>query len=430
AGDLNFTMKKNTSITVFYEAVDAENDQLTFEVLEAPKHGELWNYPAVGNYYPARGFFGVDSFTYRANDGRKNGRVATVSINVLNSNNPPSAVSELFLTKTNRSLFVQPRGEDLDDDAVTFEISSTPLHGAVLPENSGFRFTPEKDFLGEDSFTLRPFDGSVFGDPAVITVSVIATNATPSAQIGSAVVQPNTPAALTLSGSDPDGDSVTFAVMTQPLHGTLSGEPPKLTYTPATNYVGPDKFTFNVRDAFAETPPATFNLQVIRQNRPPKAEDQTISTSEGVALEIPLALIDPDLDPLRTVILKGPGNGLLYGSGTNFVYVPKSNRVGPDSFTYKGWDGQKFGNVARVTINVSLPPEEMPPSFTSIRQTGEVVELTIQASRSQPIVVESSTNLRLWLPAPGVIVAENEKVFYRETNKIEQVQFYRARRTD
>jgi len=58
----------------------------------------------------------------------------------------------------------------------------------------------------------------------------------------------NEPIAITLSGSDADGDSLTFSITSDPLHGSLSGTAPELLYTPQTGFVGSDVFSFRVWD--------------------------------------------------------------------------------------------------------------------------------------------------------------------------------------
>jgi large repetitive protein len=53
------------------------------------------------------------------------------------------------------------------------------------------------------------------------------------------VVTPeDTARSITLTGSDPDGDPITFAIVQSPAHGVLTGTPPTLTYTPAPDYNG------------------------------------------------------------------------------------------------------------------------------------------------------------------------------------------------
>ena len=48
----------------------------------------------------------------------------------------------------------------------------------------------------------------------------------------------DTPTAIMLSGSDADGDSLAFAVLSGPAHGTLSGSGANRTYTPDLGYLG------------------------------------------------------------------------------------------------------------------------------------------------------------------------------------------------
>jgi hypothetical protein len=61
-------------------------------------------------------------------------------------------------------------------------------------------------------------------------------------------IDEDTAVAITLTATDADGDSLTYAVTAPPDHGTLSGTAPDLTYTPGENHHGNDSFSFNVND--------------------------------------------------------------------------------------------------------------------------------------------------------------------------------------
>ena len=67
---------------------------------------------------------------------------------------------------------------------------------------------------------------------------------------------------ITLTGSDVDGDALTSAIVSSPSHGSLSGTPPNVTYTPATDYTGGDSFTFKVNDGRVDSAPAIVSVTV------------------------------------------------------------------------------------------------------------------------------------------------------------------------
>ena len=86
--------------------------------------------------------------------------------------------------------------------------------------------------------------------------------ATPTATPQSVTTSQGTPASITLTGSDPNNRALTYAVVTAPAHGTLSGTAPSLTYTPTAGYTGPDSFTFTASNGAETSAPATVSLTV------------------------------------------------------------------------------------------------------------------------------------------------------------------------
>lgn len=95
-------------------------------------------------------------------------------------------------------------------------------------------------------------------------------NQPPTADKVYVITEENKPVSVKLTGSDPDAPNwfmlaikpVTYSVVTQPLHGTLSGTAPDLTYTPAAGYIGTDSFTFKMSDGTADSAPATVSLVI------------------------------------------------------------------------------------------------------------------------------------------------------------------------
>ena len=88
------------------------------------------------------------------------------------------------------------------------------------------------------------------------------TNQAPTANPQSVTATKNTSKLITLTGTDPEGSVLSFFVVTNTSHGTLSGTVPSLTYLPSTDFTGTDSFTFKVNDGSSDSAPATISITV------------------------------------------------------------------------------------------------------------------------------------------------------------------------
>ncbi len=158
---------------------------------------------------------------------------------------------------------------------------------------------------------------------------------------------------LTLTGSDPDGDDLTYSMVSGPNNGTLSGTAPGLTYSPDPDHNGPDSCTFKVSDGKVDSNVATVAITVNPVNDPPVANALMVSTDEDVAVGITLTASDVDGDPLTYAVVAGPSNGTLNGTAPTITYTPSFNFNGMESFTYQASDGTVDSNIATVSITVN-----------------------------------------------------------------------------
>jgi hypothetical protein len=94
-------------------------------------------------------------------------------------------------------------------------------------------------------------------------VTTIRLNRPPTAAGQAVSTEQGTDVPITLTGSDPDGDPLTFEVVTPPAHGSLLGSGPALTYRPAPGFTGSDAFTFRVSDGELVSAAATVTIDVI-----------------------------------------------------------------------------------------------------------------------------------------------------------------------
>lgn len=161
------------------------------------------------------------------------------------------------------------------------------------------------------------------------------------------------PSAITLTASDPNGDPLTWTILTLPAHGTLSGSAPALTYTPAANYSGPDGFTFKVNDGAADSAAAQVSIVLAAVNDAPTAGSQSVTTAKNTPLPLVLSGSDVDGDGLTFTVASQPANGTLSGSGANLTYTPVSGFTGTDAFTFTVSDGVLTSAAAVVSISVT-----------------------------------------------------------------------------
>jgi len=73
---------------------------------------------------------------------------------------------------------------------------------------------------------------------------------------------------ITLKGTDEDGDTLTYKIVTQPKHGTVKLSGKVATYTPTANYFGTDSFDFKVNDGKVDSQSAKVSITVTEVKEP------------------------------------------------------------------------------------------------------------------------------------------------------------------
>ncbi len=207
-------------------------------------------------------------------------------------------------------------------------------------------------------------------------------NNPPVARPDSVTVQEDVPAPITLRSSDRDGDELSYYVISGPSHGKLQGAGPQMTYTPESNYSGPDSFTFLVNDGAVDSNSATVAVTVQPVNDPPVANQQFVTTKVNKSVPVALGGNDAEGDALQFAIDSQPARGTL-ALGPNFetsgklVYTPTMDFTGTDSFTFKLRDGATNSAAATVSINVTAnrPPVADLQTMTTAEDTPTAVNL-------------------------------------------------------
>ena len=285
--------------------------------------------------------------------------VVTISFNAA-----PVAEDMEMSTPEDTALDITLYVSDANDDPLTAEIVTGPMHGTYEIDGLSVTYTPDADYNGPDSFTYKVSDGELESDAATVNITVTPVNDAPVASDMTETTAEDTAKAITLNVSDIDGDTLTAEILSNPTHGEVSVSGIVVTYTPDANYNGPDSFTYKVSDGELWSDTATVDITVTPVNDAPVAESFEVELQENGSKTFTLLASDVDGDTLTFSLVSGTAHGTLNCAGVNCTYIPNPHWFGMDSFIFKANDGLLESNEATVTLNVTpLPRIYLPIIF-------------------------------------------------------------------
>ncbi len=402
---IHFTFNKNKPVTVFYAATDPDGDPLTYRITRAPFHGSVLNYPSIATYTPHFNFSGEDFLIYVANDGRIDSEPILVSFHVTATNNAPQVVNFTRTTATNQTTEIEFSGTDADANPLEFEILSQPTQGTLQLEGDVWHYKPFIGFSGKDSFNYRAFDGYSYSPSARVTLVVTTKNTSPTALSSDFNTSKNVPLILALKATDPESNPIRNVIQMEPIHGSISTNNQRWTYTPHLDFIGRDRFSFTAQDGSLTSAPVFATITVIQTNTAPLSIPATYTLTNALPYPIRLPVVDAEQTPLTATILKGPTHGQLFGTGLDWVYHPDPDYSGVDTFTFKAWDGQTYGDISTITIQRIDPSAPLPLAITTVHLQEAEKSLTMQITvpSLRLIRVEGSHDFETWLPLKEVV---------------------------
>jgi hypothetical protein len=162
----------------------------------------------------------------------------------------------VLATAHNTPLAIALSCSDADfGDTLNYAIVSGPAYGTLGPIDQAtghVTYTPKHGYPGTDSFSYRVADSHGVASSTATAAIAVGANRPPSCGAQTVAIAYGKRRAVTLGCLDPDpADSLRWAVLTRPSHGTLGavGSTGRITYTPRTGFFGRDRFTFNATDS-------------------------------------------------------------------------------------------------------------------------------------------------------------------------------------
>ena len=207
------------------------------------------------------------------------------------------------------------------------------------------------------AYTLRVWDADA---PEIVTTRTLEIDVSPGIPLAndqSVQTVTTTPLPITLSGTDPNAHpgELSFVIRNEPVAGSLSGDPPNLTYTARIGFTGEDSFSFRVNDGRYDSPDATVSIAVSAPPLPPTDINlTTLEIGENIisgGLIATLTASDPNGGDVHTFELAG---GL--GAANNSLFTIVGNQLRAAS-SFAGQKGNTFSIRLRATDQGGLSYE-------------------------------------------------------------------------
>jgi len=368
--DGSIRLDEDETASVLLTADVSTDETPRFEIVSDPSNGRLVGSGAFYEYVPDENVNGVDSFTFRAFlSEEETSDVATITVFVDAVNDPPQGQALQIVVQEDTPSTASLPANDIEGDPLVFSLLEAPTSGRVDIEDDGtFTYTPDRDFFGSDGFLWAATDDSNLSTGAIrVDIDVAEVNDPPVVLDNGFVGPEDTVIEGTLLATDPDGDELTWTVTTQPSHGSLllNTAVGSFTYTPDTDYFGPDAFEVTVSDRLEDSDPAVVDLTITAVNDPPILTAKTLTTDEDTPLADVVVATDPDGDVVTYRIDQPPTLGIasIDRDTGALTYTPNKDLNGTDNLTIVASDPFE-DSPARLTIIVV--PVNDPPRLDSI----------------------------------------------------------------
>ncbi|HEX8136386.1 MAG TPA: tandem-95 repeat protein [Pyrinomonadaceae bacterium] len=300
--------------------------------------------------------------------------------------------------KTWKVLLVLPA--DAGDD-VARVTTSTRTIGVIMPNAQGINPDWHSYIVSVDeveALTGYNFFSAVPEEIQAVIEANADGNTRPTANAQAVTVAEDGTKAITLAGTDAEGNTLTYAVTGGPSHGTLSGTGNSLTYAPDVNYYGPDSFTFTVADKYLTSTAATVSINVTEVNDAVMAVNDDKDAQEDTALIFPASDLttNDNAGPneagqtltVTNVISTPDTHGTVALNSGQVTYTPAADYNGPANFDYEVCDngttnGASAAQCAIARVNVTV---------ASVNDGPVAVDDSATTDEDQPVTVDVLAN--------------------------------------
>ncbi len=350
----------NTAVTIELQT-NKSTSNLAFIIQNNPYKGTLIQSLTEKNkftYTPNLNYNGPDSFKFYVTDGQSSSNVSEITLFVGEN---LVAFDKTVVTQedTYKDIILQVNNPNLA--SLVFNVNQ-PSNGTVVQiSGSTWRYTPNVNFNGNDSFTFyASAPGFINSNTSTVSITIGPENDPPVTLPRTITTNEDSSVNITLNASDPENDPLIFSIKTAPSNGICDLSGSTVTYTPKKDFNGTDTFTYSAYDGSNDSNSSTVTVTVNPVHDTPFTRNQLIvvknySASQGT-LDFDFNLDNPDGGELIYNFTAVSHGTLSQNSGKNWKYIAEQNYFGQFEFIYTVTDSSgaisNNNNPSKVSVNV------------------------------------------------------------------------------
>jgi YD repeat-containing protein len=366
------------------DAVDPNSDSIIWQLLEAPQGMSLDPISGELNWTPSDSDIGDHTVSVEALDALFASSQLTYNLRVRAVNSPPVLQStpptEAAVGST---YFYQAIAEDVDQDALTFALPTAPAGMSINPASGRVQWTPEtgqegghdveisvSDALGAtviQQYTIQVASGQPNQPPTIVS------NPAFSASVGDLYT-------YDVDAEDPDGDTLTYSLLTSPAGMTIDPQSGLIQWTPTSGDLGVEAVEVLASDPSGAGSLQGYPLTILASNNAPTITSTPPTTlAAGETFRYDVLATDADGEFLTYELVDGPEGMILDGLGRMF-WVPTADQIGDSDVEVRVSDPR--GGAATQSFTLTVETDTQAP------------QVAIQLS-DNPVDVGSTIDIRV-----------------------------------
>jgi subtilisin-like proprotein convertase family protein len=378
----NQTTAEDTAKTVTLSVTDSDSgDSHTYSATSSTSNVTPSISGTTLSLTPAANWSGTATITIKANDGTVYSAAKTFTLTVSAVNDAPvlASVSNQVTVK-NAAKTVTLSGTDVEGSSLTYSATTSASQITIAVSSAVLTLTPDNNWVGTSTITAKVNDGTVDSATKTFTITVNNTNTAPVVgTVANQSTNEDTAKTVTLSGTDSDGDSLTYSATSAASQVTPSVSGTTLTLTPAANWNGTSVITIKANDGIVDSTAKTFTLTVNAINDAPVVGTvANQSTTKNSAKTVNLSETDADSGDSHTFTATTSASQITIGiSGAALTMTPDNNWTGTSTITIKANDGTVDSAAKTFVLTVSSSNATPTLAAISAQATNQSVKKTV-----------------------------------------------------